>query len=64
MAFCTKCGKENSHYCEREDRYVSKSDPLVSAAVAAVTDSTLLGWAIGGSLTGAILGDILGGDDD
>ncbi len=35
---------------------------LMSAAIDAVTDSALLGGLIGGSFTGAIVGDMLDGD--
>ncbi|SMP75840.1 hypothetical protein SAMN06265222_12023 [Neorhodopirellula lusitana] len=39
------------------------SDPLVSGVVAYATDSTLLGYVAGGSLPGAIVGDMLNDDD-
>lgn len=48
-----------------ESRSSSNSDGdfLTSAVVAAVTDSTLTGFLVGGDLMGSMLGDSLFGDD-
>jgi len=45
---------------EQEDQ--DSGDPVISAVVAAATDSTLLGAVVGGSIVGAIVGDALDGD--
>lgn len=39
-----------------------EEDFMYSAAISASTDSALLGYVIGGSLMGALLGDSLDGD--
>lgn len=71
MKICKYCHTETGyHYCDRLENYENANDqgspsgdPLLSAAVAAVTDSSLLGIAVGGSITGAILGDLFGDGD-
>lgn len=37
---------------------------LVSAAIGAVTGSTIIGGLVGGSFLGGLLGDAMEGDDD
>lgn len=68
MKKCRSCGAEvrdgQRHHCPRERRTIDADDDsfLVSATVAAVTNSALLGVAVGGDLAGGIVGDLLDGD--
>lgn len=58
--------KDEQRYVRRyfEHREVSGDDDfLTSMAIGYVTDSTLAGYAVGGNLSGAILGDVLRNDD-
>ncbi len=71
---CEKCDSKNNlkeckscTFSKREDIKKSSENEddgnfLMSAAIGAVTDSALLGGLIGGSFTGAIVGDMLDGD--
>jgi len=45
-------------------RITDESNFALSVAVAAATDSTILGAAIGGDLTGAVIGDMLNDSDE
>lgn len=61
---CDSCTSTKRNMIEsRRSDSEDDSSFLTSAAVAAATDSTLLGWAAGGDLLGAALGDSLFGDD-
>lgn len=54
---CKNCN-ETEEYCNCTDG----GDFVLSAVVAAATDSSILGAIVGGDITGAVLGDILDGD--
>ena len=68
---CEHCGRfcptGTQHVCTvtgQSYEVRASGDFLISAAVAAVTDSALLGWFVGGSLIGGLLGDGVDGLDD
>ena len=50
---------ETSQVHDAVHRAYNDNDFVESAVIAAVTDSTLLGYAVGGDLMGAIIGDML-----
>lgn len=66
MAKCKHCGKDGSHFCSKLQRHITEEadsgDFLLSMAVAMASDSALLGYAVGGDLVGAIVGDALSSD--
>lgn len=74
---CKVCDHEDYINCERctskqrerimEAKRVSGDDDssfLLSAVVGAATDSTILGYAVGGDLLGGLIGDSFFGNDD
>lgn len=69
MPYCTRCKAYvdefdvEDHDCSVGLLGVDKEDaPIVSAGIAAITDSAILGGLLGGSLLGGFLGDALDGD--
>lgn len=69
MKYCTHCKTMVSDF-DAEDHDCSvgllgvdrEDSTLISAGIAAVTDSAILGGLLGGSLLGGVLGDALDGD--
>lgn len=69
MAYCKHCGEHVSshatkHHCSKKGLLrVDEDDSfLVSAAIGALTDSSLLGGIMGGDIVGGIVGDLFDGD--
>lgn len=64
---CRYCSSmvSSNHYCPVKEDYIDFDDSgsfIASAAIAAVTDSVLLGTVLGGDVSGAIIGDLLDGN--
>lgn len=63
---CKHCGRDGQHFCTQLNRILTPANDLdsfiISAAVAAITDSAILGGLLGGDIVGAVLGDSLDGD--
>lgn len=61
MAKCKHCGKEGPHFCSKLQRQITEdsdsSSFLTSMLVAAATYNALLGYAVGGDLVGALIGE-------
>lgn len=57
--FCSKCG---THVGERHSRD-DDEDTLLSGVVGYASNSAILGTLVGGSITGAIIGDFLNDGD-
>jgi len=65
MDRCIECDSlvfDEAAYCKRCKENNKGGDVLLSAGIAAVTDSAIIGGLIGGSFLGGILGDSLDGD--
>ena len=64
---CKHCGEEVeksfSHYCSVKDAWLDDFTSFaISASIAAMTGSFLLGGLMGGDFGGAIMGDLMDGD--
>lgn len=64
---CKHCGEtvkqSFSHYCVVKDAWLEDFTSFaISASVAAMTGSFLLGGLMGGDFGGAIIGDLMDGD--
>lgn len=66
MSQCKHCSESVSgetHYCPVLGRDLDATDAfLISAAIAVVTDSAVLGTLLGGDLLGSVVGDLFDGD--
>lgn len=67
MAKCKHCNKEVTlpHHCSVTNRTYREEDSgdfLLSAAIAAATDSAIIGGLVGGDIVGGIVGDMFDGD--
>ena len=63
---CKNCDREGEHYCTSVGRTVSPSsdgDFFTSMAISGLTNSSVLGAMFGGSISGAILGDVMNDGD-
>lgn len=63
---CRHCGRYDRHWCSVVNRAVSPvenvDDFIISAVVAAATDSAIIGGLVGGDFVGGVVGDLLDGD--
>lgn len=63
--YCNRVVRGTSHYCtQTRVSYNSDLDDfLVSATIGYVTNSAIIGSALGGDIAGGIVGDIMNGND-